>query len=59
MSNYCDNCGHIMDSRGYCTWCDEEIFIIDQYEELGMPLPADDTEFMQRAEQSKIRVENE
>lgn len=59
MSQYCPDCGHVMDSRGFCTWCDEEVFILDQYDELDMKHPAEDTMFMQKVEQSKIKVENE
>lgn len=29
MSQYCDICGHVMDSRGFCTWCDEEEWPFD------------------------------
>lgn len=31
---YCDDCGSRV-SGGYCTWCQEEVFIAEQHEELG------------------------
>lgn len=54
----CENCGCAVYS-GRCVNCDEELFIIDQYEELGMQLPAEDSEFIKKANQSKERIKNE
>lgn len=34
----CDDCGTKM-SGGFCPNCQEEIFIADQYRELGEPVP--------------------
>ncbi len=47
----CSDCGCSM-SGGFCTNCDEEVFIADQYHELGMPLPNEETEFMKRYNKS-------
>lgn len=43
----CSDCGCSM-SGGFCTNCDEEVFIANQYRELDMPLPSEETEFMKR-----------
>lgn len=55
--NYCPDCGCKMYS-GVCTNCDEELFIIDQYAELGMALPSDDTNFMKQAKDSIEKIKN-
>lgn len=34
----CEDCGTRM-SKGYCPNCNEEVFIEEQYEELGLPVP--------------------
>lgn len=34
----CEDCGSKM-SGGFCTWCDEEVFIEEQYQELGEKVP--------------------
>jgi hypothetical protein len=44
---YCDDCGCKM-YNGHCTNCHEEVFIVQQYQELGMELPSEETEFMQK-----------
>lgn len=41
----CENCGCKMGHHG-CTWCNEESYIVDQYYEMEMELPSEDTEFM-------------
>lgn len=43
----CENCG-CNKYDGYCVNCDEEVFIVDQYIELGMKLPSNGTNFMQK-----------
>lgn len=43
----CVNCGSKMSHHG-CTWCNEESYIVEQYYELGMPLPSEDTDFMKK-----------
>lgn len=47
MATYCENCGSIMDIHG-CTYCNEELYILDQYDELEMDYPDEDSVFMQR-----------
>ena len=42
---HCEDCGSKIGHHG-CTWCNEESYIVDQYIELDMSLPNDDTEFM-------------
>lgn len=44
---YCEDCGCKV-YNGRCTNCHEELYILDQYLELGMELPLEDSEFMQR-----------
>lgn len=34
----CEDCGSKM-SGGFCTYCDEEHFIAEQYQELGEEVP--------------------
>ena len=46
MSDYCDDCGCRV-YNGACTNCDEVIYIAEQYNDLNMPLPGEDTEFRQ------------
>ena len=53
--NHCPDCG-CPTYNGRCTNCDEELFIIDQYEDLNMTLPNDDTEFMKRANSSIEKI---
>jgi hypothetical protein len=52
---HCSDCG-CPTYNGQCTNCDEELFIIDQYEDLNMTLPDDDTEFMKRANSSIEKI---
>jgi len=47
----CENCG-CNKYDGFCVNCDEEVFIVDQYIELDMELPSDETIFMQKYKQS-------
>lgn len=50
----CVNCGSKMGHHG-CTWCNEESYIVDQYYEMEMELPSQDTEFMKKYyEQQKL-----
>lgn len=53
--NYCEDCGCKVFS-GKCTNCHEELYILEQYEELNMPLPNDDTEFMQKVYEQQKQV---
>ena len=58
MNNYCENCGCKMYS-GKCTNCHEELYILDQYDELNMEYPDEDSAFMQKVrEQQKEVSEN-
>ena len=51
----CENCGcKVYD--GKCTNCHEELFILDQYYEMGMDLPAEDTYFMQRVREHEDQL---
>lgn len=51
MKTYCENCGcAVYDGR--CTNCDEELYILDQYDELEMQYPDDESEFMKAANKS-------
>lgn len=51
--SYCENCGcAVYDGR--CTNCHEELYILDQYYELEMELPDQDSNFMKKvAEQEE------
>jgi len=49
MSNSYENCGCPVYS-GRCTNCHEELYILDQYYELGMELPDSETEFMRNVD---------
>lgn len=44
---HCEDCGCKMYS-GRCTNCHEELYILDQYYELDMALPDEESEFMKR-----------
>ena len=43
--NTCEDCGCRVYSNG-CTNCHEELYILDQYHELDIPLPSADSDFM-------------
>jgi len=53
----CENCGCKM-YNGKCTYCDEELFILEQYDELEMDYPDEDSEFMKNVDKSLIRINN-
>lgn len=55
MPSYCDDCGSKVFS-GKCTNCHEELFIVDQYIELEMELPSEDSEFMKKVEKQQKEV---
>jgi len=57
MEQYCENCGCRMYGNR-CTNCDEELFILDQYYELGMEIPSEDTYFMKKVREQQKRLEN-
>ena len=54
-ATYCEDCGCKV-FNGRCTNCHEELYILDQYEELNMPLPNDDTDFMQKVYEQQKQV---
>ena len=50
--SYCEDCGCKVYS-GKCTNCNEELFILEQYDELSgtefeLPYPNEDSEFMKK-----------
>lgn len=53
--SYCEDCGSKMGHHG-CTWCNEESYIVDQYYELDMPLPSEDTEFMKKYNEQQRKL---
>lgn len=56
-NNYCEDCGCKV-YNGRCVNCHEELYILDQYDELEMPRPKDDTEFMQKVYEQQKQVAN-
>lgn len=54
MAHYCENCGCKV-FNGRCTNCHEELYILDQYLEQDMELPAPDSDFMKKV----VAQENE
>ena len=54
-SSYCEDCGCKVYS-GRCTNCHEELYIEDQYYELDMPLPNEDSEFMKKVKEQEKQV---
>jgi len=53
----CENCGSIIGHHG-CTFCNEESYIVDQYYELNMVLPNEDTEFMKNYRKQQETLKN-
>ena len=53
---HCDNCGCRVYSGRCCTNCHEELFIVDQYIELGMPLPDKSTDFMKKVASNEAEI---
>jgi RNA polymerase subunit RPABC4/transcription elongation factor Spt4 len=52
----CENCGcAVYNDR--CTNCHEALYIMDQYEELAMKLPPDDSAFMQEVREASVSAE--
>ena len=52
---HCENCGSRIGIHG-CEWCNEELYILDQYQELDMQFPHEDSEFMKRANEQQMRI---
>ena len=51
----CENCGCKVYSNG-CVNCNEELYILDQYYELDMELPKEDTNFMKKVREQQERL---
>ena len=56
MAAYCEDCGCKV-YEGRCINCHEELYIEDQYIELDMPLPDEDSEFMKKVNECLADVE--
>ena len=52
MSNYCEDCGCKV-YNGRCTNCHEGLYVEDQYLELDMELPNEDSEFTKKANECR------
>lgn len=56
MADYCEDCGcRVYDGR--CANCHEELYILDQYYELDMPLPDENSDFMKKVKECEADVE--
>ena len=60
MSNCCEDCGCKVYS-GRCTNCHEELFILDQYDELSgteyeLPYPDENSDFMKKVNEFKKKA---
>ena len=53
----CENCG-CKTYEGRCVNCHEELNILDQYYELGMEPPDEDSEFMQKVREQQEEIAN-
>lgn len=53
---YCEDCGCKVFS-GRCTNCHEELYILDQYDELDMPYPDPESDFMKKAREAQKQVD--
>lgn len=51
----CEDCGSKIGTHG-CTWCNEELYILDQYYEENMELPDEDSEFMKKAKEQQNKI---
>ena len=58
MAQYCEDCGCKVYGN-WCTNCNEELYILDQYDELEMERPREDTDFMKKAREQQERLANE
>jgi len=53
--SHCEDCGcKVYD--GACTNCHEEIYIAEQYHELDIPLPDENTEFTKRLRECEKEI---
>lgn len=48
----CENCGSVFGIHG-CTWCNEELYIFDQYVEGGLELPDENSIFMEKVREQR------
>ena len=55
MANYCENCGCKVHSNG-CVNCNEELYILDQYDELEMQRPNEDSDFMKKVREKQEQL---
>ena len=51
----CENCGSRIGIHG-CEWCNEESYILDQYYELEMELPDEDSDFMKKVREQQKKI---
>ncbi len=54
MAN-CENCGSKIGIHG-CEWCNEELYILDQYYEEDMELPDENSDFMKRVREQQSEL---
>ncbi len=54
MAN-CENCGSKIGIDG-CEWCNEELYILDQYYEEDMELPDENSDFMKRVREQQSEL---
>lgn len=55
MANYCEDCGcKTYDAK--CTNCHEELYILEQYDELEMEYPKEETEFMKKVREQQEEI---
>lgn len=57
MAKYCEDCGCKVFS-GRCVNCHEELYIRDQYIELNMELPPEDSDFMRKVHEQEKQIAN-
>lgn len=57
MPNYCDDCGCNV-YNGHCVNCHEEVYIYEQHEELGFPIPLT-KDFTNKVEQQLVNPQTE
>jgi len=55
MSQYCEDCGNRIGVHGR-EWCNEELYILDQYYEQDMELPDENTDFMRKVNEQLVKL---
>ena len=53
--SHCEDCGCKVYS-GRCTNCHEELYILDQYYELDMELPDENSDFMKKVNEQQKAI---